>query len=182
LDTKTIADTKAARQIVTHPVGHRLYVITRDSNELIDIPLLANDRVDGPVAANRSAILVKGTPDGQYVTTSLAISSSNATLWTLSHTGAPDNTFIVTAFRLDPATGAVQNRVARASFKNYLGDGSVATSSLIPAPFEGDMIAVTTYPGAMVAVMGLVGESIKAYGRAMLAQDEGCCGEGVWLK
>jgi hypothetical protein len=34
----------------------------------------------------------------------------------------------------------------------------------------------------MVAVLGLVGESIKAYGRAMLAQDEGCCGEGVWLK
>jgi 6-phosphogluconolactonase (cycloisomerase 2 family) len=182
LDTKVIADTKAARQIITHPVGHRLYLVTRDTNELLDIPLQTDDRVEGTPATNRSRILVTGTPDGQYVTTSVAISSTNATLWTLSHTGAADNSFMVTAFKIDPQTGAVQGRVARASFKNYLGDGSVATSSLVPAPFEGDMVAVTTYPGAMVAVLGLVGSSIASYGRAMLAQDEGCCGDGVWLK
>jgi hypothetical protein len=88
---------------------------------------------------------------------------------------------MVTAFKIDAVTGAVERRIARASFKNYLGDGTVATSNLIPAPFDGDMVAVTTYPGAMVAVLGLVGTSISAFGRAMLAQDEGCCGDGVWL-
>jgi 6-phosphogluconolactonase (cycloisomerase 2 family) len=183
LDTKVVADTKAARQVIAHPVGHRLYLITRDTNELLDIPLQSNDRVEGTAVANRSRILVSDTPEGQYVTTSVAISSTNATLWTLSHTGPDENTFMVTAFKIDPVTGAVQGRVARASFRNYLGDGAVvATSSLIPAPFEGDMVAVTTYPGAMVAVLGLVGSSITAFGRAMLAQDEGCCGEGVWLR
>lgn len=157
-------------------------MITRDTNELLDIPLQTNDRIgDGLPAANRSKILVSGTPDGQYVTTSVAISSTNSTLWTLSHTGPDENTFIVTAFKIDAVTGAVERRVARASFRNYLGDGSVATSSLIPAPFDGDMVALTTYPGAMVAVVGLVGSSITAFGRAMLAQDEGCCGDGVWL-
>jgi len=186
LDTKTLADTKAARQVITHPVGHRLYLITRDTNELLDIPLKMDDRVgDGVPAANRSKILISGTPEGSYVTTSLAISSTNATLWTLSHTTTDgENTFMVTAFKIDPVTGAVLGRVARASFRNYLGDGvtQVASSALIAAPFEGDMVAVTTFPGAMVAVLGLVGSSIGSFGRAMLAQDEGCCGEGVWLK
>lgn len=181
LDNQAIENTTSARQIITHPVGHRLYVITRETNELIDIPLLETDRVEGTLPANHTDILVSGTPEGQYVTTSLAISSSNATLWTLSHTGAPENTFMVTVFRLDPETGAVQARIARASFTNYLGDGTQATSTLTAAPFAGDMVSLTTYPGAMVAVLGLVGDSIRPFGRAMLAQDEGCCGEGAWL-
>lgn len=181
LDTKPIANAVAARHIITHPVGHRAYVVTRDKNELMDIPLLTNDRVNGSASANRSVILFNETPAGHYVTTSVAISSSNATLWTLSHsTGDMSATFMVTVFRLDAETGAVQRRIARASFTNHIGDGIAARSEILPAPFDGDMVAITTYPGGMVAVLGLVGESIKAYGRAM-SQDEGCCGDGAWL-
>lgn len=158
-----------------------MYLVTEESNELIDIPLLANDRRDASLSPNRTTILAKDTPSSGYITTSVAVSSSNATLWTLSHTKVPDSTFIITAFRLDPATGVVQGRVARASFRNNLGDGTTSTSVIMPAPFDGDMVAVTTYPGAMVAVLGLVGDSIKSYGRALLTEDKGCCGDGVWL-
>lgn len=176
-----IANTTTACQVITHPVGHRLYVITHETNELIDVPLLLTDRIDAKISPNHTAIMAKDTPSAQYVTTSVAISSSNATLWILSHMRAPETTFLVTVFRLDPVTGAVQGRIARSQFRNYIGDGTKATSMLVPAPFEGDMVAFTTYPGAMVAVLGLVGNSIAAYGRAMLAQDEGCCGDALWL-
>lgn len=180
--TDAIGNTTAAKQVITHPVGQRVYVVTEGTNELIDIPLALNDRIDTSITPNRSAILPKTMAPGTYRTTSLAISSSNTTLWTLSHTTKTgENTFIVSAFKLDGTTGAVKNVISRATFKNFLGDGTKATSVLVPAPFEGDMVAFTTYPGAMVAVLGLVGESIKAYGRTMLAQDEGCCGEGVWI-
>jgi 6-phosphogluconolactonase (cycloisomerase 2 family) len=177
--TDLLTNTTAARQVITHPVGQRLYVVTQGTNELMDIALLANDRVDKNVTATRFNVLPKGYDT--YRTTSVAISSSNSTLWTLSNSVAADNTFIVTAFRLDPKTGAVLKPVARSSFRDYLGDGVKATSVLIPAPFDGDLVAFTTYPGAMVAVLGIVSEKITAYGRTMLTQDEGCCGEGVWI-
>jgi 6-phosphogluconolactonase (cycloisomerase 2 family) len=186
--TDIVTNATKIRQIITHPVGHRMYVVTQTTNELIDIPLRTDELLEKNTTQTRAYVLPKSYSSDAWVTTSLAISASNATLWTLTQSKAPDSTFIVTVFRLDPVTGAVLKPVARSSFKNYIGDGTSATSLLTPGPTIADgtdLVSFTTYPGAMTAVLGLTQRDgtwgIAAYGRALLTQDEGCCGEGAWV-
>ncbi|KAF2020245.1 hypothetical protein BU24DRAFT_459841 [Aaosphaeria arxii CBS 175.79] len=181
--TDVLTDVTTSRQIISHPGGHRLYVVTQDTNELIDLALLSTtDRVDSSLPTRHHTILPKDTKPGEFFTSSVAIPSANTTLWTLSQSSTQAQ---ITVFKLDPVTGEVKEKVARAGFKNAGGSAETVTSALSAAPFGGNLVAVTTYPGGMVAVMGLdeTGGTvkIKSYGRAVITQDAGCCGEAVWV-
>jgi hypothetical protein len=199
-----LANVTNAEQMVTHPTAALVYVVTKDSNELVTIPLRG---AEAPASPSRFKILPGSMDASQYTTSSLTISSSKINLWTLSQSPAQA---VVTVFSLDPVTGAVIGTVARAG---WTGDGGSFRAQLSPAPFIGnDIVAVTNSPIGYTAfigldkgstVMGEVGDvkaasedfledvwmlnvesgavavpKLKSYGRIALASDS--LGEGVW--
>ncbi|KAF2119639.1 hypothetical protein BDV96DRAFT_596336 [Lophiotrema nucula] len=175
LDNALLSNVTNPRQMISHPTGHRIYAITQDSNELLDVPLSTSDRVAKDVVAARFNVLPSTLKASDYTTQSLAISSSNSTLWTLSRSNGQS---VISVFSLDPTTGAVLRAIARAAWK----DVSASKNSLIaPAPFAGDIIAVSNSPLGIVAFIGLNGTTLSSYGRLDLGSDPGCCGEAVWL-
>ncbi|KAK7183954.1 hypothetical protein DPSP01_011723 [Paraphaeosphaeria sporulosa] len=203
--TDILANVTNAEQMVTHPTGNLVYVVTKDSNELVTIPLQGSET---PASPSRFKILPSSMDPSQYTTLSLTISSSKTSLWTLSQSPAQ---VVVTVFSLDPTTGVVINTVARAG---WTGDGAFFPAQISPAPFAGnDIVAVTNSPVGYTAFIGLdkgttaLGEAgdvkiagedfledawmlnvksgavaapkLKSYGRIALAFDS--LGEGVWV-
>ncbi|KAF2260494.1 hypothetical protein CC78DRAFT_620207 [Lojkania enalia] len=175
IDTALLSDVTTPRQMTAHPKAQRIYVVTQDSNELLDIPLLVNDQIDANMTATRHAVLPSYLNNSDFTTQSLAVSFTNTTLWTISRSYGMT---VVSAFDLHPETGEVTKPIARASWTDY--SGSVDTL-IAAAPFAGDIIAVTNSPMGMVAVIGLKDGRIMSYGRVDLGNDPGCCGEGAWL-
>ena len=203
--TDSLTNTTTAEQMVTHPTGNLVYVVTRDSNELVTIPLQEETRnIESPVPS-RFKILPSSIDASLYTTSSLAISSSRTSLWTLSQSTSQA---IVTVFGLNATTGEVIGAVARAGWTGY-GLGQIA-----PAPFgNDDIVAVTNSPLGYTAFLGLdrstqvMGEygdvrvpnddfledmwmlgvqknsaaalKLKSYGRIELGYDH--LGEGVWV-
>lgn len=203
--TDILANVTNAEQMVTHPTGNLVYVVTKDTNELVTIPLQG---AEAPASPSRFKIIPSSMDPSQYTTSSLTISSSKTSLWTLS---LSPSQAVVTVFSLDPTTGAVINAVARAG---WVGDGGHFTGLISPAPFVGnDIVAVTNSPMGMTAFLGLdqgttaMGEEgdvktasddfledvwmlnvksdavaapkLKSYGRIDLDYDS--LGEGVWV-
>jgi hypothetical protein len=201
--TEILANVTGASQMVTHPTGNMLYVVT-DNNELVTIPL-AED-IGTKAAPSHYKVLPSTIDASTYTTSSVTISSSKTSLWTLSQSNAQA---IISVFSLNPQTGEIIAAVARAAWGGY-GYGQIA-----PAPFVGnDMVAITNSPTGMVAIIGLdvgvvpAGEhgeevkvesdgfledvwmlnverdgvaapKLKAFGRADLGLDT--LGEGVWV-
>lgn len=151
--TDTLANVTNAEQIIAHPTGNMFYIVTKDTNELVTVPLVdaAADNADAATAALARYKLLPSSIDASlYTTSSLTISSSNSFLWTLSQSG---DQAIITVFSLDPATGAVISSVVRAAWQ---GLGGIGWGQLSPAPFKGsDVIAVSNSPMGMVAFLGL---------------------------
>ncbi|KAJ4299461.1 hypothetical protein N0V90_004706 [Kalmusia sp. IMI 367209] len=203
--TDILANVTNAEQMVTHPTGNLVYVVTKDTNELVTIPLQG---AAAPASPSRFKILPSSMDATQFKTDSLTISSSKNSLWTLSQSPSQ---VVVTVFSLDATTGAVINAVARAG---WTGDGGFFTGQISPAPFVGnDIVAVTNSPVGYTAFIGLdqgttvMGEEgdvkvasdefledvwmlnvksdaaaapkLKSYGRIDLAFDS--LGEGVWV-
>lgn len=147
--TDILANTTSAEQMVTHPTGNLMYVVTRDTNELVTIPMLEGVG-SGAKTPSRYKVLPSSLDATQYTTSTLAISSSKASLWTLSQSTAQA---VITVFSLNATTGEVIGAVARAAWS---GMGSIGTGQIAAAPFEGnDMIAVANSPIGMVAFLGL---------------------------
>lgn len=144
--TDILANVTNAEQMVTHPTGNLVYVVVKDTNELVTIPLQG---AHGPILPSRFKILPSSLDATQYTTSTLTISSSRTSLWTLSLSPAQA---VVTVFSLDPMTGVVINAVARAAWVNQ----GEAIAQITPAPFVGnDMVAVTNSPVGMTAFLGL---------------------------
>jgi len=175
LDNVLLSNVTRPRQIISHPFGHRIYVVTQDSNELLEIPLSAADRVGNNVTAFRFNVLPSTLKWSDYTTQSLAISYSKTALWTLSRSYGQS---VITVFRLHAETGAVGKAIARAAWQDF---SNSTETSIAPAPIQGDVIAVTNSPQGIVAFIGLNGTTLKSYGRVDLGGDPGCCGEGVWV-
>lgn len=202
--TDILANVTNAEQMVTHPTGNLVYVITKDTNELVTIPLQC---AGTSVSPSRFKILPASINPSLYTTLSLAISSSKNSLWTLSQSPAQ---VVVTVFSLDPTTGAVIGAVARAG---WTGDGAYSPAHISPAPFVGnDIVAITNSPVGYTAFIGLdqgttakgetgdikvagdefleegwmlnvksdavMAPKLKSFGRIGLAFDS--LGEGVW--
>ncbi|KAL5436585.1 hypothetical protein PMIN07_012041 [Paraphaeosphaeria minitans] len=206
--TDILANVTNAEQMVTHPTGNLVYVVTKDSNELVTMPLQGSE---APASPSRFKILpssMDASQYTQYTTLSLTITSSKTSLWTLSQSPAQ---VVVTVFSLDATTGTVIGAVARAG---WTGDGAFSPAQIAPAPFFGnDIVAVTNSPVGYTAFLGLdkgtavAGETgdiqlaseafledvwmlnvksdavaapkLKSYGRIALAFDS--LGEGVWV-
>jgi hypothetical protein len=142
--TEILANVTGASQMVTHPTGNLLYVVT-DNNELVTIPL--SEDISTAEAPSHYKVLPSSIDASTYTTSSVTISSSKTSLWTLSQNNAQA---IISVFSLNAQTGAVIGAVARASWGGY-GYGQIA-----PAPFVGnDMVAITNSPTGMVAFIGL---------------------------
>lgn len=203
--TDILANVTNAEQMVTHPTGNLVYVVTKGTNELVTVPLQG---AEAPASPTRFKILPSSLDVSQYTTLSLTISSSKTSLWTLSLSPAQ---VVITVFSLDPGTGAVINAVARAA---WTGDGGYFPAQISPAPFVGnDIVAITNSPLGYTAFIGLdkgttamgeegdvkvarddfleetwmlnvksdalVAPKLKSYGRIALAFDS--LGEGVWV-
>ncbi|KAF1993503.1 hypothetical protein P154DRAFT_589116 [Amniculicola lignicola CBS 123094] len=169
-----LSNVTTPRQIVTHPTGHRIYVVTEDTNQLIDIPLLPNDSLNTSSTPVHFNVLPKSLQAEPYTTHSVAI-TSNSTLWALSRTWGQT---VLSVFSLDPETGEVLKAIARSAWADY---SETLDSWIVGAPFGSDIIAVTNSPIGMVAVVGLVNGQLKGFQRLDLITDPGCCGESVWL-
>ncbi|KAH7130075.1 hypothetical protein B0J11DRAFT_602278, partial [Dendryphion nanum] len=172
-DTSVLPNTTFPAQIIAHPAGTRVYVVTRDSNELLSIPV-------DPVSANpipgkggidlsRHAILPTAPSPDTFHTTALALGLSNTTLWTLTSSPSQQSATI-TVFTLDPVSGAVGKKIARAAFSTRGGKvtgrgGMEVTITAMPwrvggvggtgGTGEEDLVVVTTWPGGVVAVLGV---------------------------
>ncbi|KAF2475596.1 uncharacterized protein BDR25DRAFT_310942 [Lindgomyces ingoldianus] len=187
LDKDFLPNATSPKQIITHPFGHRIFVVSQDTNELIEVPLLNNDRIDASLSDTRHAILPKKLGNGKYSTTSLAISSSNSTLWTLSQSKTPGQNGLITVYKLDGVTGAIAGRLAQVNWKtsgNAIHTGM--TSSVTPAPFDGDLVAVTSFPMGTVEIWGVQKRNgtervERIAGIGSFDVDQGCCGEAAWV-
>ena len=196
-----------ASQITAHPTGNNLYVVTKDSNELITIPIPDYPLANNATITSRHRLIPASLDTSQFYTSSLAVTASRTTLWTLSQSS---NQAIISAFSVNETTGAIISIIARASWAGA-GDGHLAA-----APFErGNMIAVTNSPTGYVTLLELeyglsatsfvdelhtghdylkqmsVGElehrdvgvesaSVRSYGRTVL-DDYATIGECVWI-
>jgi hypothetical protein len=170
--TDILANVTGASQMVTHPTGNYLYVVT-DTNELVTVSL--SEDVSVQTLPSRFKILPASIDASTYTTSSLTISSSKTSLWTLSQSNAQA---IVTVFSLNATTGEVINAVARAAWSGY-GYGQIA-----PAPFVGnDIVAVTNSPTGMVAFLGLDVEAVPvgAHGEVKIEAGEDGFLEELWM-
>lgn len=205
--TDILANVTSASQIVSHPTGNRLYLITKDTNELISVatPSGTRRRRRGTLAPSRYRILPQSLDTPDFHSTSLAITASKTTLWALSQSA---NQAVIAAFSLNPTTGEVLDVAARASWK---GAGA---GELTAAPFTaGDLVAITNSPAGYTTILGLdsgtattvqeidkegqhdflqqitevgvdgveaAAPKVKSYGRVILDDFVGL-GEGVWI-
>ncbi|KAF1837665.1 hypothetical protein BDW02DRAFT_576947 [Decorospora gaudefroyi] len=136
-----------ASKIVAHPTQPTIYLVTRDSNELVVLPLDDTASKDTPTRFK----LLPASLDASmtFHTSSLALSASRSTLWTLSQS---DSQAVVNAFELDPATGAVLRVAARASWvARGNGEGRLTAATWV----EGDVVGVANSPVGYVTVLGL---------------------------
>ncbi|CAO2650240.1 Nn.00g015320.m01.CDS01 [Neocucurbitaria sp. VM-36] len=147
--TDVLVNVTSASQIVSHPTSDMVYLITKDTNELVTLPLQQNVRLRyrANLSPSRYRLLPSSLDVTQFHTSSLAITSSKTTLWTLSQ--SPSQA-VITAFSLNTTTGEVLGVAARASWKGA-GEGQ-----LVAAPFEaGDVVAVTNSPAGYITILGL---------------------------
>ncbi|KAH7348220.1 hypothetical protein BKA66DRAFT_516673 [Pyrenochaeta sp. MPI-SDFR-AT-0127] len=204
-----LSNVSSASQIVSHPTGDWVYVVTRDTNELVTVSLQESAQLhrNATLTPSRHKLLPLSLDASQFHTTSLAITASRTSLWALSQSS---NQAVITAFGLNVTTGEVIGVAARASWKGA-GEGL-----LTAAPFEaGDMVAITNSPVGYVTILGLDSSSltvanepalgsehdflqpiavtaakrsgieassakVKSYGRVIL-EDFLNVGEGVWI-
>ncbi|PSN72303.1 hypothetical protein BS50DRAFT_658181 [Corynespora cassiicola Philippines] len=161
--TDLLQNVTSAEQLVSHPSGKRVYLVTK-TNDLITIPLLNTTGVDSSVSPSRHAVLPSSIDASLFTTSTLAISSSNTMLWTVSQS---PNQAIISVFALNPTTGEVVQAVARST---WAGNG---VPTLVAAPFEGnDVVAVTNSPVGMVAFMYLE-QGAAAATTAVTTTDDG---------
>lgn len=187
-----------------------VYLVTKNTNELVTLPLQQMNmrlRHRATASPSRYRLLPSSLDATQFHTSSLAITSSKNTLWTLSQS---QNQAVITAFSLNATTGEVLSVAARASWQGA-GEGQ-----LTAAPFAaGEVVAITNSPMGYITVLGLeqsaagfasefgqssehdylkampvtglkrggmdvVAARIQSYGRAILDDFIGL-GESVWI-
>ncbi|KAH7093495.1 hypothetical protein FB567DRAFT_610001 [Paraphoma chrysanthemicola] len=155
INTDLLANVADASQIVAHPSSNRIYVVTRGTNELITMIVQQNGTsIKLSSAPLRFKILPSSLDASHFHTSSLAISASGKTLWTLSQSS---NQAVIVAFTLDPTTGDVIDAAARASW------GGAGEGQLTAAPFEGgDIVAITNSPLGYITLLGLEQASAMA--------------------
>ncbi|KAF1962403.1 hypothetical protein CC80DRAFT_160463 [Byssothecium circinans] len=158
--TDILANVTGASEMVTHPTANIVYVVLKDTNELVTIPLEEHKGAGDATSTPKRFNILPSTIDAtQFTTIALTISSSKTSLWTLSQSSVQA---IISVFSLDPKTGEVITSVARAA---WTGAGGLGHAHLAPAPFTGgDLIAVTNSPIGIVAFLGL-DVSAKAMGK-----------------
>lgn len=132
-------------QIIAHPTQAQVYLVTRNTNELLVLPFPEETPLNTSVIASRHNLVSKSDTK-LFQTSSLAISASWRILWTLSQSSEQA---IVNAFALNTA-GEVIGLVARAAWRGD-GDGYLTAS---PFP-DGDVVAVTNSPRGYVTLLGL---------------------------
>jgi 6-phosphogluconolactonase (cycloisomerase 2 family) len=148
VSTDMLANVSDASQVVVHPNSNRMYVVTKGTNELIT---LAFDQDANTTAIaqvpSRYKLLPSSLDSSQFHTSSLAITASRNTLWTLSQSS---NQAVITVFTLNMTTGEIIDAAARASWSGT-GEGQITA-----APFEnGDVVAITNSPVGYVTLLGL---------------------------
>ncbi|KAL1792483.1 hypothetical protein ACET3X_008990 [Alternaria dauci] len=136
-----------ASQIVAHPTETLMYIVTKDTNELVVLSLVGDTLVDNSTVVLRYRLLPSTLDLKEFHTTSLAISASKTTLWTLSQSSRQA---VITSFTLNITTGEVIDVAARASWEG-VGEGQ-----LTAAPFDGgEVVAVANSPTGYITVLGL---------------------------
>ncbi|KAH3971209.1 hypothetical protein HBH70_016790 [Parastagonospora nodorum] len=148
LATDVLANVSDASQVAFHPRGNRFYVVTKATNELISAELQETTNTTKlPLPPSRYRLLPSSLDASQFRTSSLTITASKDTLWTLSQS---TRQAIVTVFSLNTTTGEVIDAVARASWAGA-GEGQITA-----APFSsGNVVAVTSSPTGYVTLLGL---------------------------
>lgn len=148
LTTDVLVNVSDASQVAFHPTGKRLYVVTKATNELISAELQEiMNATKLPLPLSRYKLLPSSLDATQFHTSSLTITASKDTLWTLSQS---TRQAVVTVFTLNTTTGEVIDAVARASWAGA-GEGQITA-----APFSsGNVVAVTNSPTGYVTLLGL---------------------------
>jgi hypothetical protein len=136
-----------ASQIVAHPTETLMYIVTKDTNELVVLSLAGDTLLNTSTVLVRYRLLPSSLDATEFHTSSLAISASKSTLWTLSQSSRQA---VITSFNLNVTTGEVINVAARASWQGF-GEGQ-----LTAAPFnDSDVVAVANSPTGYVTLLGL---------------------------
>jgi hypothetical protein len=152
--TDILANVSHAAEIVSHPTSNRLYVVTKDTNELISVraPDIANSSSTTQLPS-RYRLLPSSLDASRFHTSSLAIGASKSTLWALSQSS---NQAVITVFSLNATTGEVVDAVARASWAGN-GEGRITAASFA----GGDIVAITNSPIGYVTLLGLDQGGVK---------------------
>ncbi|KAF2871472.1 hypothetical protein BDV95DRAFT_628673 [Massariosphaeria phaeospora] len=152
--TDILTNVTSAEQLISHPIGNRAFIVTKNSNELVDIALQQNGLVDSSAPPGRRP--------------------------TLSQSGSQA---IISVFSLNATTGAVEKSIARSSWQG-MGNGVLVAApfggadlvAVTNAPVG--MVAILGLDVGSPA-KSVAAPKIKAFGRIDLGLEG--LGEGVWV-
>jgi len=157
-----LGNVTSASQIIAHPSETLMYIVTKDSNELVVVSLAGDSLVSNSTPVLRYRMLPTSLDATQFHSSSLAISASRNTLWALSQSL---HQAVITAFTLNVTTGEVVDVAARASWQGT-GEGQ-----LTAAPFDGgDVVAIANSPTGYITILGLDQSTLPS---ARVAEDFG---------
>ena len=160
-----LGNVTSASQIIAHPSETLMYIVTKDSNELVVVSLAGDSLVSNSTPVLRYRMLPTSLDATQFHSSSLAISASRNTLWALSQSSRQA---VITAFTLNVTTGEVVDVAARASWQG-IGEGQ-----LTAAPFDGDdVVAIANSPTGYITILGLDQSTLPS---ARIAEDFGLHG------
>ncbi|KAF2182330.1 hypothetical protein K469DRAFT_788325 [Zopfia rhizophila CBS 207.26] len=184
LDVDVLPELSGTIKVISHPKLHKLYLVAQNTNELVTVPMLYNDRRDIAVNLTHHEVLSKNDTYIHFFTSSIAISSSASYLWALSQSSNNNN--IITVYPLNTTTGDIVDEPLWFNWTPRGGKagGSFQTSFIAPTPFESDFVAVTSFPAGSVEILGIGGNrmhGIQSLGSVDASVDEGCCGEAAWF-
>lgn len=149
-----LGNVTSASQIVAHPSETLMYIVTKDSNELVVVSLVGDTLVSNSTSILRYRMLPTSLDATQFHSSSLTISASRNTLWALSQSSRQA---VITAFTLNTTTGEVVDVAARASWQGF-GEGQ-----LTAAPFDGDdVVAVANSPAGYITILGLDQSALRS--------------------
>ncbi|OQO00724.1 hypothetical protein B0A48_13215 [Cryoendolithus antarcticus] len=172
------------RHVVAHASGRAIYAVMEGSSEVVSYAL-NGDGVPLRASATIFSILPPGTNLTAYWGDAAAISASGTVLWATTRARDPAANGFVSAFDLDPMTGAIlrQNFLVETS-----SSGGVA-NAVSPSQHDGRVMAITDNAKGFVEIweMSKTGDSVKVVAHLDLADTgnsrykSGCCANAVWL-
>ncbi|OCL01207.1 putative carboxy-cis,cis-muconate cyclase, partial [Glonium stellatum] len=168
------------RHLAVHPSGYHLYAVLEEANELAAYTL--TDATGIPAYNLSYPIIPTGKLQNhlfETISTWVTVSSSGSYLWANSRARSSNATGYLTAFSLDPSSGAIIEQILMVPTSSVGG----SANSVAAAFFSDQFVALTDYPTGYVEIWQMNNAASKFTAKPIARvdiKDGGCCANAVW--